>query len=78
MTEIFDHLHGAGLNENWLVKRFESGEKTSVSELVVQKNDSNDPTAWKVKANLGTYCICFLFSSIGGAERQIINTIKWI
>ena len=76
MTEIFDHLHGAGLNENWLVKRFESGEKTSVSELVVQKMIQNDPTPESESKPLEHIAFVSHSVGIGGAERQIINTIK--
>ena len=76
MTEIFDHLHGAGLNENWLVKRFESGEKTSVSELVVQKMIQTTQRPESESKPLEHIAFVSHSVGIGGAERQIINTIK--
>ena len=76
MTRVFSHLHGAGLNENWLINQYNTGVAVSLTELAVRKMiQSSGPNNW-TKSSLERIAFVAHSVGIGGAERQIINTIK--
>ena len=76
MTKIFSHLYDCGRNENWLLNQYNLGHAVSVTQLAVTKmlQQSGAPH-W---SNNSLEHVAFVAHSIGigGAERQIINTIK--
>ena len=76
MTKVFSHLYDAGQNENWLLGQFEACIPVSVTQLAVRKMILNSgPPQWQNKA-LDSVAFVAHSVGIGGAERQIINTIK--
>ena len=76
MTKIFSHLHDCGMNENWLLKEYTSGRTVSVTQLAVTKMiQSSGAPKWS-KNSLEHVAFVAHSVGIGGAERQIINTIK--
>lgn len=76
MTKVFTLLYDAGLNENWLMNQYKIGNPTTSAQLAVMKmiNGAGNPV-WTGKP---LEHIAFVAHSvgIGGAERQIVNTIK--
>lgn len=76
MTKIFGHLHDCGKNENWLLNQYDLGHAVSVTQLAVSKLlQQSGSSQW---SNNALEHVAFVAHSIGigGAERQIINTIK--
>ena len=76
MTKVFSHLYDCGKNENWLLDQYKLGHAVSLTQLAVSKmlQQSGSPK-W---SNNSLDHVAFVAHSIGigGAERQIINTIK--
>ena len=63
MTRVFSHLHGAGLNENWLINQYNTGVAVSLTELAVRKMiQSSGPNNW-TKSSLER--IAFVAHSVG-------------
>lgn len=76
MTKIFSHLYDAGLNENWLLEQFEACIPVSITQMAIRKMILNSgPPQWQNKT-LDSVAFVAHSVGIGGAERQIINTIK--
>ena len=76
MVRIFNLLHLSGMNEFQLLEQFEKDTPVSLTELAVtnllrKKNVEN----YQVPA---LESVAFVVNSIGigGAERQVLNTIK--
>ena len=76
MTKIFSLLDSAGVNEGWLLEQFELKNPVSVTELAISRmiNESAKPT--EITNPLSTISFIVHSVGIGGAERQVINTIK--
>ena len=76
MTKIFSHLHECGMNENWLLDEYASGRTVSVTQLAVTKMIQLSGAPKWSKSSLEHVAFVAHSIGIGGAERQIINTIK--
>lgn len=76
MTKVFSHLYDAGLNEEWLLKEYEAGNSITITQLAIKKmiNASGEP-GW-IQEPMNHIAFVAHSVGIGGAERQIINTIK--
>ena len=75
MTKIFSHLHDCGMNENWLLDEYASGRTVSVTTCSDEMIQLSGAPKWS-KSSLEHVAFVAHSVGIGGAERQIINTIK--
>ena len=76
MVKIFNLLHLSGMNEINLLEQFEANEPLSLTELAVTNLLSNSSIKKYEAPALESVSFVVNSIGIGGAERQVLNTIK--
>ena len=76
MTKIYSILHQAGYNEGWLLEQYEARNPVSATELAIIALLNSASKSEDVQSPLDSVAFVVHSVGIGGAERQVINTIN--